>query len=242
MSNTATTLLGRLYAPDPRDRDYPVMPQASNEVDQAAFERRWRYWWQDGWWGDQWYTPQCVAYAWVHWLEDGPTTHTPRKPSRKSTFGRGNALLDPATLYTQAQVNDQWSGTDYDGTSVRAGAKVLAKMGLIGTYRWALTIEAVIDTLLLEGPVVAGTHWYGHMSTPDSLGRVRPTGDHQGGHAYVLNGINLRAGDSGLLRIKNSWGRDHYGFNGNAWIEVADFAALLDDQGEVCLATEVEET
>lgn len=231
------TTLGRLAALDPRDENYIVQPRAITGEGAEAKNRGWRYWWQDGWWGDQWYTPQCVAYAWTHWLEDGPTTHVPRKPVRTSAHGQGMAVVNPGNLYREAQLIDEWAGTDYDGTSVRAGAKVLRDLGLISRFEWATTIDQVVDTVLLRGPMVVGTTWTSDMSEPDERHRIAPTGTYQGGHAYVINGVSL---DDELFRVKNSWGRGNYGRRGNAYIAISDFETLLDDWGEACIATERE--
>jgi len=40
-----------------------------------------------------------------------------------------------------------------------------------------------------------------------------------------------------MYRIKNSWGRG-WGKNGFAYIKIDHFETLLNDYGEVCLATE----
>lgn len=222
--------LGRIHIPDERDADYPISAALPD-----AEVRGWRYWWADGWWGDQFYTPQCVAYAWAHLLEDGPVTQAPFAAQRTAQHDAG-ALLDVSDLYDEAQRNDHWPGEDYDGTSVRAGAKVLQSRGMIGTYRWASTVAEVAQAIILVGPVVAGTTWTSDMFTPDDDGFVRPTGDPAGGHAYVLNGVNV---DERRFRFKNSWGRD-WGLDGYGWFTFDDFAALMADNGEVCLPTEIQ--
>lgn len=229
--------LGRLYIPDERDQNYPLRPQATDFEGREAVERGYRYWWADGWWGDQWYTPQCVAYAWIHWLEDGPTTHAPRAPQRRaSVMAQGAALLHPDNLYREAQRIDQWPGENYDGTSVRAGADVLRRNGLIREYRWAWDLETVIQAILTEGPLVVGTNWYEQMFYPDAEeGFIEIGGSIAGGHAYELNGVNT---ERRVFRIKNSWGRD-WGKTGHAWISFDDMERLLDERGDACMAFEV---
>jgi hypothetical protein len=212
---------GRRFAPDERDRPYALATLVAQAPEPT---RRWRYWNANGWWGDQGGAPHCVGYAWAHWLEDGPVTHRGPAP-----------VADPARLYRMAQCIDEWPGEDYAGTSVRAGAKVLHAEGFIEAYLWAFDAATVIDALLTVGPVVVGTDWYGGMSDPEPDGRLRPDGPLQGGHAYLLDGVNL---DTGRVRVKNSWGRD-WGRRGFGWLDLDDLDRLIAAQGEACLAVEV---
>lgn len=210
--------LGRLAAPDPRDAIFP-MRLAIKEA--PPEERHWRYH-GSGWWGDQGHEPQCVGYSWTHWLEDGPHTQRGIAP-----------VVGPARLYREAQKVDEWEGEAYDGTSVRAGAKVLQTMGFVTSYHWAWDVTTVADAILRVGPVVVGTNWYrGMYEAPD--GFVRVSGSIDGGHAYLLNGVNVR---SAIFRIKNSWGRS-WARNGHANITFEDFERLLREDGEACLAVE----
>lgn len=211
-----TNGLGRLYRPDARDALYPMRALLT-----GTSPRTFRHWWAQGWWGDQGETPQCVAYAWTHWLVDGPVT-------------TANPLLTPAALYRQAQQEDEWPGDSYDGTSVRAGAKVLQDLGVIREYRWAATAADVVDTLLERGPVVFGSDWYDGMFTPDSKGFIWMTGRVRGGHAYVLDGVNVK---TGVVTIKNSWGRS-WGQRGFARMTIDTMAYLLERDGEACIAVE----
>lgn len=138
-------------------------------------------------------------------------------------------------MYTEAQKEDEWEGTDYDGTSVRAGAKVLQALGYIETYLWAWDINTLIESVLTLGPVVVGTTWYEGMFEPDRrTGQVRPTGRIVGGHAYVITGASRK---SGKFRFKNSWSRG-WGLNGRFTMTFEDFEMLLNDDGEACLAVE----
>lgn len=209
--------LGRLYAPDRRDHGFlmaAVLPVATVTH---------RAWYQNGWWGDQGATPQCVGYAWAHWLEDGPVTQ-----------GGSAPILAPSVIYHEAQLVDEWPGEAYDGTSGRAGAKVLQARRFIDSYLWAFDAETVVNAILSTGPVVVGTNWYEGMFAANAAGKLTISGVIAGGHEYVLNGAS-RA--SGLVRIKNSWGRA-WGRNGNAWLSFADLDRLLKEDGEACLAVE----
>lgn len=209
--------LGRLPAPDSRDASYPLRAMVPTTTD-----RKYRYWYPNGWWGDQGRTSQCVAYSWTHWLEDGPITHKGPAP-----------IVEPASVYNDAQVVDEWPGENYNGTSVRAGAKVLADRGLIGEYLWAWDLETVVRTILDVGPVVVGTNWYSDMFEP-SQGIIKVSGYVAGGHAYLLNGVNR---NKGMIRLKNSWGRD-WGSRGHAYISFEDMDRLVKEDGEACLALE----
>jgi hypothetical protein len=210
--------LGRMFSRDPEDQKFPMAKALSMDKPEVTH----RAWNAEGWWGDQGSTSECVAYAWTHWLKDGPVTHKKLTPN-------------PDEIYHLAQKNDEWDGEDYDGTSVRAGAKVLQDKGLIGSYYWAWDVDTLVHALLTAGPVVVGTDWYSDMFSPNSKGEIKPTGYVAGGHAYVLDGVNKK---TGMIRIKNSWGRT-WGIKGFAFIKFADMDKLIKQQGEVCIATEV---
>lgn len=212
--------LGRLWEEDWNDLRFlasAVLP-VSTDVES-------RYWDDDFWWGDQGETNQCVGYSHTHWLEDGPVLHERATPP----------VVNPSLVYHEAQKIDEWPGEDYEGTSVRAGAKVLRNLGFISEFRWAMTAQEIAVAVLTIGPVVFGSAWTYGMFTPDVDGRIRPTGGVAGGHAYLLNGYDSR---TGLFRIKNSWGRS-WGINGHAYIHIDDVERLLQDDGEACLALEV---
>ncbi len=212
--------LGRRHAPDPRDSAFPmaaVLPQRS--------VRPYRYWWTGGAWLDQGAYSTCVGHAWAHWTEDGPITHP--------------GTIDPVAIYREAAVLDVWPENDagdlHFGTSVRAGAQALQARGRISEYRWASSVDDVITAVLEVGPVVVGTWWTEGMMEPDAEGIIRYRGSPLGGHAYLINGANT---DRGVVRIKNSWGKG-WGVNGTAFLRIEDLDALIRDDGEACLATEV---
>jgi hypothetical protein len=216
---------GLLRVEDPRDRKFSF-----STLGVRATTLRKRDWFADGWWGDQGYTPQCVAYAWLHWLNDGPVLYS-ALPSRRPGH-------DPNDVYCTAQTYDPWPGDctnpQYDGTALRSGAKVIQERGHIANYYWANTVDEIVTALLELGPVVMGTNWYTGMDLPDFQGYVRPTGSYGGGHAYLLNGVDL---DKGWVRIKNSWGRN-WGKGGHAYLTLADLGFLMNAYGEACVPTQ----
>lgn len=224
--------LGRSISPDRRDKHYPLEAVLYGEV--AGYPRPtgpgqpYRYWFPHGWWGDQLQTPQCVGYAWMHWVEDGPITHAPR------AWGEG-PVVHPAIIYHRAQQIDEWPGEGYAGTSVRAGAKAIKENGLISSFWWAESFQDIIQAIHQVGPVVVGTWWYWDMFYPDERGYVKPTGRSAGGHAYLANGVNL---EREIIRFKNSWGKG-WGRNGHFYMTFEDFYKLWGDGAEACLALEV---
>jgi hypothetical protein len=211
--------LGRIHAPDNRDKTF-MMAAAQPSL------RTSRYWAGYRHWLDQGQTSQCVAFSWSHFLVDSPTPH---------------ALdLDPGTLYHEAQNVDEWPGENYEGTSVRAGAKVLQTEGRIGEYQWAFDLATVVYHLLEIGPVIVGTNWYENMFYPVSIPgtnayKISIGGSVVGGHAYKLDGINL---NTGLVRMKNSWGQ-RWGYRRFARISLEDLERLISEDGEACRAVEI---
>ena len=218
--------LGRVRVEDANDERFPMR----SLLPAATSERTYRYWWPSGWWGNQGSLPHCVAYSWMHFIEDGPVTHF----YESNDDHHEKPLFNTTSLYNEAQKVDAWPGENYDGTSVRAGAKILQKRGVIGEYRWAWDVDTVIQTLLEVGPVVAGTWWYSSMFQPDDEAIIKVEGSRAGGHAYLLNGVNTK---KGLIRIKNSWGRA-WGNKGFAYISFEDMDRLIREAGEACIATE----
>lgn len=210
---------GRLPAPDDRDHGYSVLRLGVKPSGRTS-----RYWPDNRWWGDQGSHPHCVAYAWLHFLSDGPVYQRPPYPNVK-----------PPKLYDLAQTLDEFPGDDYDGTSVRGGAKALRRLGYVGDFLWAFDLAAVVNTILEVGPVVIGVNWYEGMERPNRAGVIRATGKVLGGHAVVLNGVNT---STAALRVKNSWGRS-WGNEGRASLPFEDFERLLREDGEACLATEI---
>jgi hypothetical protein len=201
---------GRRYKPDVRDRRF--------RISRTASERTYRFWQDHRCWQDQKATPHCVGFAWSHWLASAPI----------------RSWIDPDGLYGIAKRFDEWKGTNYDGTSVRAGAKVLKWLGLIERYEWAWDVDTLLDAVLDRGPVVVGTNWHKGMDRPNKDAVLSATGNNLGGHAYLITGASK---ERGLFRIKNSWGQT-WGRKGRAFITFDDMAALLKKNGEACLAIE----
>jgi C1A family cysteine protease len=175
---------------------------------------------------DQGRTPQCVAYSSIGFLTAHPVV---------------NKAIDFKEFYDACQRVDEWEGEDYEGTSVRAGFKVLKERGYVSGYQWALNADTVAQHILTTSPVVVGTDWYLDMFTPTSDGYITATGSVEGGHAWLLVGVNLMRhnpdGTLGAFRMRQSWGPG-WGQNGRAWVTYSDMDKLIRSDGEACAAVE----
>lgn len=216
--------LGRLYSLDARDEGY----QLRQALVLPPVLRTWRHWTPGKPILNQGEFPHCVAYAWKQWLTASPI--------------RQGHQVDTVEVYNQAQLIDEWPGEDYDGTSVRAGAKILQQRGFISNYLWAASMEEIKQWILTKGPVVIGSNWYSSMSQPlwsdyDGLEGywIKPEGNLDGGHAWTIVGFSL---NRHAFRMLNSWG-DSWGQHGKAWIAEEHVAQLLLEQGEACTSEEI---
>ena len=205
--------LGRKCCPDARDQAH--LMSAKLMVVGRPLHKRWPLWWH----GDQGDTPMCVGYGWHGLLRAYP--HLQRDPM-------------PIPLYHAAQLNDEFRGEDYEGSSVRGGAKALKLAGKLTGYAWAFDLETVLNWIGNHGPVVLGTDWFDGMMTADATGLVVPSGDLAGGHAYVAIGYD---DPSHRLLCQNSWGKD-WGLNGRFFLHYDDAEALIATNGEACTPTE----
>lgn len=210
--------LGRLFAPDPRDRSFAMAPPAREA---ARVEQR--FWITHGPAYNQGASSMCVAYSGVRWLTTSPIKNKP---------------LNFAELYTDCQRNDEWSGEEpaYFGTSVRALFRVLQRRGFVSEYRWAWDAETVVNHVLTIGPVVVGTDWLSGMDSVDAEGFIKAEGRNRGGHAYTIIGASR---PRQAVRIINSWGAWGDKGSGRAWLSFSDLDRLIARQGEACTATEV---
>lgn len=212
--------LGRLHAPDPRDRGFAL------RVGLPHVEPFTKYWPMTAGVLDQGDTSQCVAYSWTHFLLAAPTTHKAGALGTLSSFA--------VDLYRRAQDVDEWPGNDYDGTSVRAGAKVLQAEQRLAEYRWAFSALDARDHVLTRGPLVIGVNFYERMFVPNADGYLLPEGELAGGHAMVLIGYSK---PRAAFRVLNSWGKS-WGDKGRAWMTYDVLQRLLNEDGECCSAVE----
>ncbi len=197
--------LGRIKdKPDKRDKKAKVSSMlAAAPAPVTLLDTK--YWGDNTWRGDQNGFPQCVAYSHMHRVENSPRT-----------YPAPGVVLAPKILYDRAQQIDEWAGTNYDGTSVRAGCAASKERGFISVYERIETFQEFIDHLRMPasaggGPVLIGVDWTEDMFSPtlirDAQGKLRwtitATGAVAGGHAVLANGVNQFAE---VIRILNSWG------------------------------------
>ena len=175
----------------------------------------------------------CVGFAWA-----GELAATPNPVH----LGDGNQYA--RELYRAAQRLDVWPGEAYEGTSVLAGAKASQAAGYIGEYRWAFSMDQIIDALITVGPVVIGTPWLSGMYQTRPSGLVEAVGDVVGGHAILLTGYHpaMRIRGEGwtkrheVIKWRNSWGAE-YGHKGDGYITPEALSALFDRRVEACVPT-----
>lgn len=222
--------LGRRPQFDHRSLGFPLRAALPDAV-----VRRTRYWAYFGQVLDQGSTGTCVAHAWHARLQAAPVV-------RKAA-----TLPRPFDLYRKIVLNDDWPENDAEatapdvqlqsGTSTLAAAKTCQQLGYISEYRWALSIDDVIDALCAHGPLCTGVAWYDSFFDPDREGSltIAPGASVVGGHEFVLIGWdNAR----GRIRMLNSWSRT-WGQSGRAWLAAETFERLLREDGDACTPTEV---
>lgn len=182
---------------------------------------------------DQGNTPRCVAFSWGQMIQCSPTRTKLTAAAKRQKYASPESFL--SELYKNAQRIDEWPGEDYDGTSVRAGAKVLETWGYLSEYVWAWDADTVRLHVLARGPVVVGTWWYRSMFWPHLTGGyLKAEGARDGGHAWLVHGYSLKRK---AFRMVNSWGAN-WGERGKAWVDFAVMERLLSEDGEACSALE----
>ena len=221
--------LDRLPEFDERSRNFQIRTLLSSEELEQPIRA---YTWGIPSWLtlDQGREGACVGFSWSHELA--------ARPKPVSGVSNDSAL----TIYRRAQQLDQWPGEGYSGTSVIAGAKAVQEQGLILGYSWAgAGTQRVLDDLkrgvAYKGPAVLGLNWYTGMFRPDSDGRIRPTGNLEGGHAIVMLRVRGEKFSDPRFRntnwLYNSWGaRNGWPWG---WLTDDDLERLLEEDGEACI-------
>ena len=216
-----TRKFDRVPSNDPRNNNYPVRLLWTSEYLQCTTTQ----------------APEIVTKKWddYAYLDQGPdgacvgfgtSGELAAEPDSVSNVDYTFAM----SIYNEAKTVDEWPGTDYEGTSVLAGAKVAKSRGYYSDYLWADNELDMARTISNFGPVIIGIDWYDGMMDPDSRGFLHPTGNVVGGHCVVVIGIDA---ENGFYTIRNSWGKS-WGDNGEAKISRADMTKLIVANGDVC--------
>lgn len=201
--------LGRLASFDPKSRNFPVRSMLAPGAPLKS--KRWRLDPRL----DQGSTSSCVGHAWCHDHGAEPGRYKIASPLAHK-------------WYHLAQDRDEWAGSDYEGSSILGGAKAGVAQGFFKEYRWAFSVHELLMTVGYLGPVVVGTNWYRAMFSPDARGLVRIGGHMDGGHAWMVRGVDLAHEE---IIASNSWGRD-FGVNGDFRVGFADLGRLLEEGGD----------
>jgi hypothetical protein len=216
--------LGRLKSVDERDRNY-LLPRRAVAPPKIHYK-----YWQSPTALDQGSTSSCVGHAWNVYLRCSPVRNTENIP-------------DPYVIYNSAQLIDEWPGTDYDGTSVRAGVKFLKSQGFVSSYSWAFDAATIVNHILSSGVAVIGVDWYEGQMDTDKQGFIYPKGRAIGGHAVCLVGCSTTMkcpdGKVGAVTGVNSWGTSWGSINGRFRLSIEDLDKLIKAQGEACVAHEI---
>jgi C1A family cysteine protease len=111
-------------------------------------------------------------------------------------------------------------------------------MGFVKEFRWAFSVDDVINAIIHTGPVVLGIEWHqGMYEAPNGVLTV--SGPVVGGHCITAVGYKDAAssatGKESII-LQNSWGTK-WGNQGLAEISKDDVASLLANGGEACVPT-----
>lgn len=172
--------------------------------------RLWKPQFDLGWQSDY----SCVGHAWASFLACRPT----------------RIKVDPEGLYLIAKQNDGWKGTNYKGTTIEAGAKVLQMLGILEEYRWGNKLKAICSHLLEVGPIVAAINWYEQMDDVGDNGIMAIEGKFMEYHAVLVCGCDTKRK---RLTIKNSWG-SLWGKGGYGYLSFKDTEKMIEDGCEFC--------
>ena len=206
---------GRVIHFDERSRQYPLLLKAMILVTKT---------WDCKKHLDQGSEGSCVGFGCGHELIADPVEVL----SIDYTYCREK-------IYWAAQKLDEWDGGAYpgaseyyEGTSVLAGLKALKQAGWCTEYRWTFSFDDFKNGISNEGPAIVGTNWYSGMMDTDKNGFVHVTGSNEGGHCWLVKGINV---EEEYFIGHNSWGTA-WGVSGDFKISFVDMEKLLKADGE----------
>lgn len=211
--------LGRIHAPDPRD--YPLSRSAAALPPTTPLPAYW-YWRAPSLPLDQGATPMCVGYSSRGLLNAAPVLNE-----------HGPSAAD---IYHGAQANDEWDGTNYDGTSARGAMKYLRSLGYISAYVWAQSVDEAARWVAYNGPMLLGLTWLTSYDDPGPSGVLKrtPTATVRGGHEVLVIGLNSKRA---LFRCMNSWGS--WSQHGRFWVPFELMDQILGEDADLVTPTEI---
>lgn len=206
------------------ERDYELRPSLARIVRPRT---QGGHWWFNPMRLDQGAEGACVGFGWTQNANSSPSSYRHSNDEARQVYYRARQL-------------DEWPGEDYDGTSVRAGAKSVLEKGWIQSYAFTYDVEEIAMWLLNKGPVTIGVDWHEGMDNPvkENNYYIRVEGRIRGGHCTLLDGVRWNGNERDYFRGLNSWGRE-WGMDGRFRISVPDLDKLLKaDSGVAATAVE----
>jgi hypothetical protein len=215
-------ILDRVPFKDEHSRQYPVSRLLSAKTPR-----------KNKMWGipssfplDQGQEGACVGFGWAHELGAFPVMYMVNNDYAQR-------------YYRAAQREDRRMGNNFsEGASVLAGAKVAKLNGMISEYRWAFSVDQIIDCLVQRGPVLLGVNWYESMYQTDEQFKVVIEGEQVGGHCIIAFGYQKKYRGEECIALLNSWG-PFYGTHGVSYLPVSGLERLMSEDGEACMATDI---
>jgi hypothetical protein len=199
--------MGLRDSQDMRDANFPMRAY----LEQVTTLPEYRYW-DRGDTLDQKNEGACVGFGWTAWYNCKPRGFYSQKGG---DYAR--------SVYRRAQEIDEWEDTPPgEGTSVRAGARIMLADTTMTEYLWARTADEVRAWIKAKGPVVIGSKWLSGMYDTDAEGYLHVEGRITGGHCVCLYGV----GSDGRVLGQNAWG-DDWGKGGSFKLSRASLDKLI---------------
>lgn len=182
--------------------------------------------------GSERHSIQRTKRVWLDQGREGACTGFGAEHVRALTpYPQPNITNESARLvYYEARRRDEWTGEDYEGSSVNGAMKAERFFGRISEWRWMKTMAEVRHALSWHGAVEIGVNWYTGMFDVDGEGFVHPSGIIEGGHALALSGFKMLNG-ARTYWLDNNWSNE-WGFAGGCRIWEEDLQQLLSEDGE----------
>lgn len=131
-------------------------------------------------------------------------------------------------VYHRARQLDEWTGEDYEGSSVDGACLAGRELGWWDRWVWASgSGEAMADEVMRaigsRGPVMVASWWRAGMGGPTWT----YDGAKLGGHAFLLTRVSVKRD---AVWSPNSWGGA-----GQGWMDRHNLALALGDEGEAAM-------